>query len=300
MFRAFRERRPWAAALVNLILSPVFGMLYLNRGLYAVCYWVASFFFTIILWVIFPGFFLTREFSDFVYLAVLPLHVIGAVHAFFLARKRPLEPRLKWYAHWYWAFVVAFVLPMILAFGIRTFLYRPFNSPSAAMMPTVNVGDHFFVSRFSYNFASPRRGDVVAFYALESKTYFIKRVVGVPGDRVQMVRGRLWLNGARMPTRRREKVDQPCEFDPPCQTVRYEELYPGGKFARILDQVTEGPGDNTEVFEVPVDAYFVLGDNRDNSFDSRQEIGFVPRGAIIGKVAYKYVAAGHLVWQPVN
>jgi signal peptidase I len=300
MFKAFRDRRPWAAASVNLILSPVFGMLYLNRGLYAVYYWVASLFSAILCFSLFPGFFSASKGSEVVYLANLPLHIAGAFHAFFITRKQPWEPRLKWYAHWYSALGIAFVLPAILAFGIRTFLYRPFSSPSAAMMPTVNVGDSFLVARFSYNFASPRHGDVVAFYMQEPKTYFIKRVVGLPGDRVQMVHGRLLLNGERLPIRHMKRVAEPCEFDPPCQTVRYEEVYPGGKAVWILDQVADGQLDNTEVFHVPADAYFVLGDNRDNSFDSRTGIGFVPRSSIAGRVAYKYISGGHWTWQPVN
>ena len=296
MFRAFRERRLWAAALVCFIFGPEVGMLYLNRGWYAVCYWVVAIVLVISVWTFRP----IEGIPSSVWLVTLPLRPVGAAQGFWIAREWQPDTKLKWYAHWYSVVGLSYALPAMLAFGIRTFLYRPFHSPSAAMMPTVNVGDHFFVSRFSYNFTSPQRGDVVAFYVQEEKTYFIKRIVGLPGDRVQLMHGQLIINGANIPLHHVEKLSGPCDAGLPCQTVRYQEVYPGGKTAWVLDQVAEGPLDNTDVFEVPADAYFVLGDNRDNSNDSREGIGFVPRSAIIGKVAYKYMTGGRWVWQPIN
>lgn len=300
MFGAFCDRRPWAAAIVCFIFGPELGMLYLNRGRYAVCYWLATIVFVFSILVIWPSLIVASDISSSVWLVTLPVRALGAGHGFFIAKGWRPETELRWYAHWYSAISLSYLLPVILALGIRTSLYRPFDSPSAAMMPTVNVGDHFFVSRFAYNYSSPRRGDIVVFYLPAYKSYFVKRVVGLPGDRVQIVHGRLMLNGASIPVRNIQPVIEPCDFGPPCQTKGYDEIYPGGKVAHLLDQVSEGPLDNTSVFLVPEASYFVLGDNRDNSMDSREGIGFVPRSAIIGRVAYKYISGGHWTWQPVH
>ena len=300
MLGAFKNRRPWATAVICFIFGPEFGMLYLNRGRYAVCYWLAAIVLVALILAFQPDLVSVSDILSSIWLITLPLRAVGAAQGFLIARDWQPETKLRWYAHWYSAFGLICVLPVMLAFGIRTFLYRPFDSPSAAMIPTVNVGDQFFVSRFSYNFTSPQRGDVVAFYMQAYKSYFIKRVVGLPGDHVQMVHGQILLNGERIPLRHMRRVSEPCEFGSPCQTVRYDEIYPGGKIAHILDQVVEGALDNTSVFAVPENSYFVLGDNRDNSIDSREGIGFVPRSAIIGRVAYKYMAGGRWVWQAVK
>ena len=116
-----------------------------------------------------------------------------------------------------------------------------------------------------------------------------------------MIGGQVLLNGVKVAKRRVGDFSGSCETGHGCLVPQFEETYPGGKSVRILDAVTNDALDDTEVFTVPEDAYFVLGDNRDNSDDSRfNNIGFVPRRAIIGKVAYKYASGGHWVWQLVN
>jgi signal peptidase I len=115
-----------------------------------------------------------------------------------------------------------------------------------------------------------------------------------------MVGGQLVINGAKGPQRRVEDFSGYCPAGY-CELVhQFEEQLPGGMTVRILDLDPHGPLDDSGVFEVPADSYFVLGDNRDNSNDSREGIGFVPRSAILGKAAYKYVTAGHWTWQSIN
>jgi signal peptidase I len=299
MVKAFRDRRPWAASLICLVFGPVLGMLYLNRGRYACFYCLGSILLVVLFIVLWPTVFPSKILHS-IYLIDLPIKVAGSIQGFFLAKQWSPEIRLKWYAHWYSVVGITLVFPVLLAFGIRTFFLRPFDIPSTSMVPTVNRGDHFFVSRRAYDFSSPQRGDVVVFYVPAYRAYFVKRIVGLPGDRVQMVHGRLSVNGIEVPTRRLVNVTVECATGKTCQAAQYEETYPGGKKGLVLDQVSDGPLDNTGVFPVPENSYFVLGDNRDNSSDSRTELGLVPRSAIIGKPAYKFFAAGRWMWQSIN
>jgi signal peptidase I len=299
MFKAFRDRRPWAASLVCLVLSPVLGMLYLNRGRYAFLYWLGSLLFVVFCLAVWPSLFPTKH-SGLTYIIDFPVNVLGSVHGFFLAKGWAPETRLRWYAHWYSTLGIALIFPGLLALCIRTFLFQPFDLPSTAMAPSFNRGDYFWVSKRAYDVSLPQRGDVVVFFAPAYHSYFIKRIVGLPGDRVQMIHGRLAVNGTLVPTRHLEDIVVECATGQVCRAAQYEETYPGGKSGRVVDQVADGPLDNTDVFDVPQESYFVLGDNRDNSDDSREDLGFVPRSTITGRVAYKFFAAGHWVWQTIR
>lgn len=194
---------------------------------------------------------------------------------------------------------------VFLAVLIRTFLYEPFNIPSGSMKPTLLVGDYIFVSKKSYGYSrysfpfslpvtdnriwgseKPKRGDVVVF-RLPSNTSidYIKRVVGLPGDRVQVMNGRLYINGNLIERRfiRREKtVDR---FGQEAELSLYEETLPGGKTHLIYEAGDNGPLDNTAEYVVPAGHYFFMGDNRDNSQDSRvgDKVGFVPLRNMVGR-----------------
>ena len=193
---------------------------------------------------------------------------------------------------------------LILALVVRVFLFQPFNIPSGSMIPTLLVGDYLFVSKFTYGYSrysfpfgvklfpgriwasDPERGDVVVFkLPRDNETDYIKRVIGLPGDEVQMVHGVLQINGNAV-----EKV----EIDDYVVTgtsgrerhmARYEETLPNGVSYPVLDLVKDGFGDNTEVYKVPEAHFFMMGDNRDNSTDSRflAEVGFVPFVNLVGK-----------------
>jgi signal peptidase I len=225
--------------------------------------------------------------------------------------------------------VKTIVYALLIAFVIRTFLFQPFNIPSGSMENTLLVGDYLFVEKFAYGYSrysfpfgfppfpgrvfgsSPHRGDVVVFKMpnADSPDYmkdFIKRVIGLPGDRVQMINGQLHLNGQAIP---KVRAADYVTADPPCpmatdagpdgfyRVPRYRETLPGGKSYYVLDCMPEGPMDNTSVYVVPPGHYFMMGDNRDNSADSRADVGYVPAQDLEGRAVVLFFSIGDsAVW----
>jgi len=216
---------------------------------------------------------------------VLLVTLVGAVHAYRLARGAwPFVPK-AWFSRWY--FLVLFILaPVALALAIRTFLWEPFFIPSASMEPSLAVGDDLFVSKFAYDVSEPQRGDIAVFRSpQDNRTDYIKRLIGLPGDRVQLRAGSLYLNGERVP---REEVEAPQGSEDVGE--RYREKLTFERSYLIHEMSDQGRFDDTEVYEVPEGHYFFLGDNRDNSLDSRHPefLGFVPRENLIGPVVLVY------------
>jgi signal peptidase I len=205
------------------------------------------------------------------------------------------------------------VYAVLIAIVVRTVGYEPFNIPSGSMKPTLLVGDYLFVkkwvygySRFSFPFGWPpfsgriweapvQRGDVVVFkWPEDNKTDYIKRIVGLPGDRIQMKAGVLYIND--QPVTRERVEDWIDKDDKNHRYMRYIETLPNGVRHTIIEESDQDGYDNTDVFTVPADSYFAMGDNRDHSSDSRAwaTTHFVPAENLVGRASFIfYSTASH-------
>jgi signal peptidase I len=230
------------------------------------------------------------------------------------------------------------IYAVVIALFIRTFFYEPFSIPSASMVPTLLVGDYLFVSKFSYGYSryslplglplfsgrlffnEPHRGDVVVFKLpcaypqldrstaavygarCDNSTDFIKRVIGLPGDKIQMKGGILNINGQPI---KRDRLD-PYFYTEDGRTttyIRYVETLPNGVRHPIVEISDDQPLDNTDEFTVPPGSYFMMGDNRDDSADSRDPtsgVGFVPAVNLVGRAEFIFFSTdGYARWWEV-
>lgn len=227
---------------------------------------------------------------------------------------------------------IRFLLKLALVVWLfRSFVFAPFSIPSESMLPRLLVGDYLFISKWNYGYSrwsmpfgvppfsgrlfpdTPERGDTVVFRSKGADDHdVIKRVIGLPGDTIQMRRGQLILNGQAIPKQRIADFTVPlspnfderhCDapFIKPaddgavCQISRFRETLPGGRSYEVLDQRYIADADDTQVFTVPADHVFLMGDNRDDSADSRfpasdealpgqaQGMGFIPLDRVQGK-----------------
>ena len=291
MLAAFRNRRPVGAAVIGAIFGPVIGMLYLGKGRAAIGYLIV----VNLAWAALMYISLSRSVAWLPTLTYL-FNLIGLIHGYREARKLPANARMPWFSRWY-SILGLYLVPVFgLALTLRSFLFEPFTIPSQSMAPTVQAGDYIFASKYAYGFnryslpfsvgprekirgAKPQRGDVVIL-RWNGEDY-IKRVIGLPGDRVQLKEGEVYLNGKALPEAPAGELN--LDGEQPGQVRR--ETLPSGRSYTILNTVDGSRGDNTGVFTVPPDNYFVLGDNRDNSMDSRFDIGFVPFETIFARAA---------------
>jgi signal peptidase I len=200
---------------------------------------------------------------------------------------------------------------LLIALVIRTLLFQPFSIPSGSMKGTLLVGDYLFVSQFSYGYSRyslpfspplfsgriwsrpPERGDVVVFrLPTDPSVDYIKRVIGLPGDRIQVTGGLLHINGVAV---RRERVEDFIDDEYGGEHVRrWRETLPNGVSYLALDLRDNGDLDDTDEYVVPPDHFFMMGDNRDNSIDSRvlSAVGYVPFENLIGRAQIIFFSIG--------
>ncbi len=195
------------------------------------------------------------------------------------------------------------VYAVVIALVIRTFAFEPFNIPSGSMIPTLLVGDYLFVSKYSYGYSHfslplspplfsgrifgslPKRGDVAVFkLPRDTSVDYIKRIIGLPGDHIQMRDGQLYINGT-MVQRQPDGLYLADENGQSTELKEYIETLPNGVKHPILKASDNEPLDNTEEYVVPPDCVFAMGDNRDNSLDSRvlNAVGYVPVENLVGR-----------------
>ena len=199
-------------------------------------------------------------------------------------------------------FIKTIIMAGALALGFRSLLFEPFNIPSGSMIPTLLVGDYLFVSKYSYGYSRysfplslapfdgrifempPKRGDVAVFRQPQNESIaFIKRIVGLPGDRIQVVNGVLRINDVAVKRDRKGFATASDGYNLIRFTV-YQETLPNGKSYMIQERSDDDLLDNTNVFLVPEGHYFMIGDNRDNSRDSRTtSVGMVPAENLVGR-----------------
>ena len=201
-------------------------------------------------------------------------------------------------------------LAILAALTIRSFLFEPFSIPSGSMYPTLVVGDYLFVSKYSYGFSrhsfplstplvpkrifysSPKRGDVIVFKTpTDNKTDYIKRLIGLPGDTIKMVENEIFLNGKKIERKKLNDEIYSDTFNRQTRVTRYMETLPGGKNYEVFEMnndVTIYDTNNFQELVVPDNQFYVIGDNRDNSQDSRfiGTVGFIPYENLVGKAQF--------------
>jgi len=206
-------------------------------------------------------------------------------------------------------------LAILIAFVLRTFLFQPFHIPSPSMEPTLYKGDYVITTKYSLGYGkhaatpfelpiserrvfekTPIRGDIIVFKVDGKADHVIKRLIGLPGDRIQMVDGKLYLNEARQHTIKIADDTQTSSAQNLIRTSKYKETLAGSRNAHVILDILQGSeADNTEIFVVPDGHYFFMGDNRDNSADSRlpvdlEGIGFVPAINLVGRAEFVLLA----------
>ena len=199
------------------------------------------------------------------------------------------------------------IYAIVIAVLIRSFLFEPFKIPSGSMYPNLYVGDFLFVSKYTYGYSKhsfpfslplfegriwseePRQGDVVVFkFPKDNRTDFIKRIIGLPGDKIKLEEGRLYVNGKMLERTEGENFVLRNPFGHAERYHQYEETLPNGVKHTILEISDSEREDNFPEVTVPDGNFFVMGDNRDRSDDSRVNVGFVPAENLVGKARFLF------------
>ena len=197
-----------------------------------------------------------------------------------------------------WELGKTVVFALLIALVLRVILFQPFTIPSASMEPTLYEGDYIIVSKFAYGWSrhsipfsppifsgrigqrGPDRGDIIVFkLPRDGHTDYIKRLIGLPGDKIQVRESQLYVNGALVQRTPVGVTQEPSAYGPPRPVQQFRETLPGGRTFVTNDYGPQGGADDTGTYTVPAGCYFMMGDNRDNSLDSRFDPGLAPGAA---------------------
>lgn len=204
--------------------------------------------------------------------------------------------------------IIVIIEALVIAFVFRTFFYQPFSIPTASLQPTMMIGDYFVASKFTWGYGKysaapfelpiqgrffgrePNAGDMAVFRPVPQKDDYVKRIMGLPGDTLQMKEGRLYINGEMLERKFIERSTDKDSFGTELPVLVYEETLPNGVVHLIHEISDDSPLDNTSEYLVPAGHYFMMGDNRDRSQDSRilSAVGYVPASNLIGKAEARF------------
>jgi len=215
-------------------------------------------------------------------------------------------------------FVSTLVIALLCAGFVRSFFFEPFHIPSSSMKPNLLIGDYVFVAKYSYGYSrysfpfglplfegrfwqkdQPKRGDISVFRLPSNpKINYIKRIIGLPGDKIQMQKGHLYINGEEI-SKKEDGIFEDNDTAIKIEIRQFEEKISDEKNIKVLDQIYNSPQDNTQIYEVPQGYYFMMGDNRDNSQDSRflEEVGFINEENLIGRATIIFFSSSKPIWQ---
>jgi len=305
-----KKPNPFMAGFLCLI-SPMLGPLYAARGGWAAFYFVAT---------------SAAIVTAMIYLHHMPLvillvpvvYIASIVHAYLLASAYPAERQRPHYSRWYGLLGIHLGMSVVVI-GIRAFLFEPFQQPSGSMLPTIEVGSYLVAQKWGFGHYSTfsvtiaqepitaelRQGDVVVFdHSTENgrTVQFVKRLIGLPGDTVAYRDKKLSINGKEVPQVREGDYMDVRTGKGKLRLARYGESLGGTKYSVAINEdahwnIADAPmfvhqdaceyDEHGETCKIPAGHYFVMGDNRDNSNDSRYW-GFVPADHIVGRVAYVF------------
>jgi signal peptidase I len=205
--------------------------------------------------------------------------------------------------------IIQFALVLAVLTAAKIAIAEPYYVPSGSMEPTLLIGDELLATKYAYGYSAaslpastvlptterilgalPERGDIVVFRSPGDRSQFwVKRVIGLPGDRIALHAGRVWINGSPMPVRADGTGEMEIDNGSTAQAPRFIETLPGGREHAIFKITRDGPYDDMREVTVPPGHVFVMGDNRDNSADSRVPVadggvGMLPTGNLVGRV----------------
>lgn len=217
-------------------------------------------------------------------------------------------------------FIPTLLVALVCAGIVRSFFFEPFHIPSSSMKPGLLIGDYIFVAKYSYGYSrysfpfgfdffdgriwetQPQRGDVAVFrLPSDPSINYVKRIIGLPRDRIQMRNGVLFINDEEV-----KKIADGIFYDENLgmenEIKKFLETLPEGKIIQILDENSGSEADNTGIYEVPQGTYFMMGDNRDNSQDSRflTHVGYVPAENLVGRATIIFFSNSKPTWQIWN
>lgn len=276
----FKKRKVWVMALIATLLGPTIAMFLLNKGRLGIIFFSSTIILASLTLALTHYEIVNFDIVTALVLIVIGMRIIGLISSIIIAKTRKQTPP-KLYAKWH-VILLFLIITYTTILSARHLLFETFHTPAGSMSPNIEIGDYFVARKFLLN---PKKGDLVLFKnPKRSNQLFVKRIIGTPKDVIQMKEGQLYINGIKIPKESNGHYIKTLDDGSTTIFNQFIETLPNGHRYKILDMISKGPFDNTAEYKVPDDHYFVLGDNRDNSLDSRAlpAMGYIWKENIIG------------------